>query len=387
VGPGPAAEVFAGDPEVFRAGAANTVLEPVMGRHSLLLLDGPEHKRARRLLLPAFTAPALRGYQAVVTRLAREEVARWPQDGELRVHDRMTALTLEVVLQVVFGVTDEERLRRLRPLVAATVDLEPVVLIGWGYRLAHRLPPWKRVGRVQRELDVLLHAEISERRRDPDLAARTDVLSRLLRVGSGETGERPLSDTELRDQLVTLLLAGHETTASALAWALLELGRDDRLQRRARQAADAAPVEGTAHLEAVLKESLRLHPVIPMVVRQLAAPAEVGGVHLPAGVSVAPSVLLTHHDPRWFPAPGDFRPERFLTGEVDPGSWMPFGGGVRRCLGAGFSLMEGVAVLREVLRSHDVRVPPGPPEGPRVRNITSVPASGGRLRVTALPRS
>jgi cytochrome P450 len=240
---------------------------------------------------------------------------------------------------------------------------------------------------VQRDLDAVLRAEIAERRRDPGPTTRSDVLSRLLRVGSGASGDQPLSDAELRDQLVTLLLAGHETTASALAWALLELARDESLARRAREAADGSPAEGSAFLEAVVKESLRLHPVIPMVVRLLAAPATVDGRRLPAGVSVAPSVLLTHTDDRWFPDPQAFRPDRFLTGEVDPGSWLPFGGGVRRCLGAGFSLMEGVAVLREVLRSHDVRVAPGRPEGPRVRNITSVPARGARLVVTRRSRS
>lgn len=390
VGPEPAKEIFSGDPEVFRAGEANVVLEPVMGPHSLLLLDGADHHRARRLLMPAFTARALRGYEAVVSRIAREEVARWPTGAELRAHDRMTALTLEVILQVVFGVTDEDRLFRLRPLVAATVDLRPLVLIGWGYSAAHRFPPWQRVTEVLRELDALLYAEIGQRRRDPDLTDRTDVLSRLLQVGSATADgadagdETPLSDAELRDQLVTLLLAGHETTASALAWALAELGRDPVLLRAAQRAADDDGPDGSgaAYLEAVVKESLRLHPVIPMVVRHLTEPVVIGGRRLPGGVSVAPSVLLTHRDRRWFPDADTFRPDRFLGGEVVPGSWMPFGGGVRRCLGAGFSLMEGTAVLREVLRRHDVAVPPGRPERARVRNITSVPARGARLVVT-----
>jgi cytochrome P450 len=354
-----------------------------MGPHSLLLLDGGEHKRARRLLVPAFTASALRGYEDVVSRLAHEEVAGWPWGRPFPVHPRMTALTLEVILRVVFGVADEDRLAHLRPLVAATVDLKPWVLIGWGYRVAHRFGPWKRVAAVQRELDALLYAEIAERRRDPGLTHRADVLSRLLRVGGGagdDADEPPLTDAELRDQLVTLLLAGHETTASALAWALVELGHDpDLLQRAQRAAADTA---GDDVLEAVLKEALRLHPVIPMVVRYLTEPVELAGVRLPAGVSVAPSILLTHRDPRFFPDPRAFRPERFLDGEVVPGSWMPFGGGVRRCLGAGFSLMEGVAVLREVLRRYDVTVPPGRTERPRVRNITSVPARGARIEVT-----
>jgi len=381
-----AREVFAGDPGAFRAGEANEILEPVMGPHSLLLLDGDEHKRARRLLMPAFTASALRGYQAVVAQLASAEVTRWPQGEEFRSLERMNALTLEVILRVVFGVADEERLARLRPLVAATVDLRPAVLVGWGYPFLHRLGPWRRVDRVLRELDTLLYAEIRERRLDRRLDERVDVLSQLLLVGAaagdepaGEA-EVPLTDAELRDQLVTLLLAGHETTAAALSWALHELGRDVEVLRRAQRAADEAD---SAYLEAVVKESLRLHPVIPMVVRHLTEPAVVHGIALPAGVSVAPSILLAHRDPRRFPDPGVFRPERFLDGEVAPGAWFPFGGGVRRCIGAGFSLMEGVAVLREVLRRYDVGLVPGHAEYPRVRNITSIPGRGSRIVVTA----
>jgi cytochrome P450 len=354
-----------------------------MGAHSLLLLDGDDHARARRLLMPAFTASALRGYQALVTQLASDEVARWPQGTEFRSLERMNALTLEVILRVVFGVTDEERLARLRPLVAATVDLRPAVLIGWGYSFLHRFRPWRRVHEVLHELDRLLYAEIRERRGDPALADRADVLSQLLLVGrtADHQGGVPLSDAELRDQLVTLLLAGHETTAAALAWALHELARDDGLLHRAQQAADDHA--GDRYLEAVLKESLRLHPVIAMVVRHLTSPVAVGGVPLPAGVSVAPSILLAHRDAEHFTDPDVFRPERFVEGEVAPGSWFPFGGGVRRCIGAGFSLMEGVAVLREVLRRYDVRTVRGHTDRPKVRNITSVPARGSRIVVTA----
>ena len=300
------------------------MLEPILGPHSLLLLDGAAHKRARRLLVPAFTASALRGYEEVVTALASDEVADWPEGQEFATHERMSALTLEVVLRVVFGVTDRERLARLRPLVAATVDLEPAVLVGWGCPLAHRFGPWKRVAAVRRELDRLLYAEIDERRGDPALSGRTDVLSQLLLVGDGGAEEDPepaLTDAELRDQLVTLLLAGHETTAAALSWALHELGRDRDLLLRAQRAADEEPGAGPGdpYLEAVMKESLRLHPVIPMVVRLLTRPAVVGGLRLPAGVSVGPSILLTHRDARSFPRPDSFRPERFLEGRCRRG--------------------------------------------------------------------
>ena len=199
----------------------------------------------------------------------------------------MNALTLEVILRVVFGVTDEDRLARLRPLVNRTVDVSPAVLLGWGYPFLQRFGPWKATVDNQRGLDEVMYAEIAERRAAPDLAERTDVLSRLLRV----EGDDGLSDNELRDQLVTLLLAGHETTATALSWALYELGRDPvQLRPGARGRARAATA---SYLEAVLKESMRLHPVIPMVVRHLMEPATIGGVDLPRGANIGPSILIS----------------------------------------------------------------------------------------------
>jgi cytochrome P450 len=377
-------EIFAGDPDALHAGKGNAILGPVMGAHSLLLVDGAAHKRARKLLMPAFRQSTMGGYEQVVTALARDAVASWPRGQELPMLPRMNALTLEVILQVVFGVADEERLARLRRLVNATVDVNPAIILGWGYPFLQRFGPWRRMVEVQRELDSLLYAEIRERRTAGDLHERSDVLSRLLLVGDGDSdgsdagGEAPLSDAELRDQLVTLLLAGHETTASGLAWALYELARDPHLLRRAQAAADQG--DG-AYLEAVVKESLRLHPIIPMVVRFVRRPVTLGGRTIPAGVSVGPSILLAHRDPESFPEPERFRPERFLDGEVAPNTWIPFGGGVRRCIGAGFALMEGVAVLREVLSELDLGLLPGHTDKPKVRNITSVPRYGARVVV------
>ena len=369
-----AKEIFAGDPEVFHAGKGNAILGPIMGEHSLLLQDSAEHRRARKLLMPAFNGAALRGYQSVVAQLAAEEVDRWTPGVAFRSLDRMNALTLEVILRVVFGVTDEARLARLRPLVNRTVDISPAVLLGWGYPFLQRFGPWKATVDNQRRLDEVMYAEIAERRAAPDLAERTDVLSQLLRV----EGDDGLSDAELRDQLVTLLLAGHETTATALAWSLYELGRHPVLRARARSAAASGDDD---YLEAVLKESMRLHPVIPMVVRHLMKPVTLGGVDLPAGANIGPSILISHAREDNHRAPGTFRPERFLDGEVATNTWIPFGGGVRRCIGAGFSLMEGVAVLREVLLRYDVTLPDGASDYPRVRNITSVPRHGARIVV------
>jgi cytochrome P450 len=373
-----AKEIFAGDPEVFHAGKGNAILGPVMGEHSLLLVDSSQHKRARKLLMPAFNGHALRGYEDLVVRLTKAEVAGWREGQPFASLERMNALTLEVILQVVFGVTDERRLAQLRPLVNKTVNIPPLVFLGWGFPRLQKLGPWRRTVENQVELDRVIFAEIAERRQADDLADRSDVLSRLLLVTDEESGAG-LTDEELRDQLVTLLLAGHETTATALAWALHELGQDPVQEAKAR---DAASAGDTDYLEAVLKESMRLHPVIPMVVRHLMAPVTIGGIDLPRGANVAASIILAHESEGSHPEHARFRPERFLEGEVATNTWIPFGGGVRRCIGAGFSLMEGVAVLREVLTTYDVSVPAGTTERPKVRNITSVPRHGARIVIT-----
>ena len=379
-------EIFAGDPEIFHAGKGNAILGPIMGEHSLLLQDGAEHKRARRLLMPAFNGHALKAYRSLVDEIARAEVASWRPGQQFRSLDRMNALTLEVILRVVFGVTDEQRLALLRPCVNRTVNVNPAVLLGWGYPWLQRFGPWKRTVDNAYRLDELIYAEIRERRQAPDLARRTDVLSRLILVedvgaGPDEARDEPsrsdrLSDEELRDQLVTLLLAGHETTATALAWALYELGRDPVQLARAREAAATGDDD---HLEAVLKEAMRLHPVIAMVARTLMRPATVGGYDLPAGVTVGPSILVSHARADNHPDPERFDPSRFIGQNPPANTWIPFGGGVRRCIGAGFSLMEGVVVLREVLTAYDVEAVGA--DQPKVRNITSVPRNGARIRV------
>jgi cytochrome P450 family 135 len=363
--------VFTGPTSVFHAGEGNAILGPLMGDHSVLLLDESEHMRIRQLLMPPFHGSALRGYRDLVTKLAHDEVARWPVGRSFRLHDRMSALTLEVILRVVFGVSDERRLAQLRPPVNRVVTINPIVMLGWFYPQLQRVWPWRRFADVRREFDRLLYAEIAERRA-ADLTGRSDVLSRLV-AGGG------LSDPEIRDNLITLLLAGHETTATALAWALHDLVHKPPVLRRAQQAAD----EGDdAYLEAVAKEALRMHPVIYEVARKLKAPAEVAGYRLPAGATVMPTIGLVQSDPRHHPDPDEFDPTRFLEAPLPANTWIPFGGGVRRCLGAGFSLMEATAILREVLLAYDLRPARSRPERPIARNITLAPAEGTRVVVS-----
>jgi cytochrome P450 len=369
-------EVFNAPETVMHSGESNTVLAAIMGEHSLLLLDEDEHLRVRKQLMPAFHGRALRGYQELVAGLSGAEVASWSGGEPFRLHERMRALTLEVILQVVFGVTDEERLTRLRPLVGHVVGASPLIMLGAFYPRLLRYPPWRRHMQLQRQVDAILHDEIAAHRASHDLAHRGDVLSRLLQAGSW-------SDAELRDQLVTLLLAGHETTATALAWAFHELARRPDVLRRAQTAADDGD---DAYLEAVAKESMRLHPVIYQVGRRLTDWYGAGGYRLPRGTTVMAGIGLVHADPDLYPEPQLFRPERFLgDNAVPPSNWIPFGGGVRRCLGAGFSLLEATEVLRAVLSQYDVRPQRPEPEPARALNVTLVPARGCEVIVT--PRS
>lgn len=372
--------VFSGDPEQFHAGEGNGILKPVMGKHSLLLTDGAEHMRARKLLMPAFNGASLRSYQSIIDTIACREVDSWHDGQELVTLDRMNATTLEIILQVVFGVTDDARLAKLRPLVNKMVNIDAKMLIAWSYPKLFALPPWKGYFNNQKKIDDLLYAEIAERRAASDLGERNDVLSRLLRVGADDD-HAPLSDLELRDQLITLMLAGHETTASALAWTLHELGRHPEILAEAITAVDAGD---DAFLEACLKEAMRLHPIIDFVVRALQSRQLVAGWELPRGTVVAPAIMLAHSREENFPDAGVYRPHRFLDEHIATNTWIPFGGGVRRCIGAGFALMEGTSVLRRILQAYEVSAARTSPN--KLRNITNVPADKAPVMLSARRR-
>ncbi|MEU0500967.1 cytochrome P450 [Nocardia sp. NPDC005998] len=373
-------EIFAGDPRDLHAGEGNQILGPIMGQHSVLTTDEGEHARARRLLMPAFNGAALRGYRDLVAEIAAAEVDRWRPGSTVITLDRMNALTLEVIMRVVFGVTDERTRAALAPRLGRIVTIGPLQYIGLMKPALQKYPPWQSFHGNMAAIDDLLYAEIAARRTAPDLAERTDVLSRLLQAGGDFDDEPPLTDAELRDQLITLLLAGHETTAAALSWALYELAVDPEVQREAHQAVRA---EDDKSLEAVMKEAMRMRTVIPGAVRKLTRDMTIGGWDLPAGTVVACSILLAHRSPQNYPDTWTFRPSRFLDGEVEPNTWLPFGGGVRRCIGAGFSLMEGTTVLREILSRYRLDAPAGAkPERGKVRNITTVPRGKARILVT-----
>lgn len=367
-------DVFAGSPSVFHAGKGNELLRPLLGGDSLLLQDGDAHARARRLLAPAFGRREIAGYRTLVEEVTAEQLGRWPRSGRIRAHILLNELTLEVILRVVFGVTDPARLDEMRPVVARAVDAGPVMMIGLAIPALRRLRPWTREIRDLATIHDFLGEQIAAARRDPALPDRRDLLALLVRASARDA--QGLSDKELRDQLMTLLAAGHETTATAMAWSLLELARQPRIQDRC--VAEIAG-GGTGYLDAVLKESLRLHPVVPMVMRELQEPATVGGRTYPRGITLSPSVVLAHRAPAAYPRPADFDPERFLGDVPTPTTWLPFGGGARRCIGASFAMMEGEVILRQVLGRYRLEPVGSGREWPRARNVTLYPWRRARL--------
>jgi cytochrome P450 len=377
-------EIFTGDASVFHAGEANEVMEPVLGSRSVLLLDEDEHLRERRLLLPPFHGERVRRYQELVAEIAAAEVERWPRDRAFSLRPRMQAITLEVILRAVFGIREAERLDRLRALLPKMLDHGTVVV--WMPFLRRDLgpgSPWRRFVRVREEVDGLLLDEIRMRRDTAGLDERDDVLSMLLQAR--DEHRVSLTEKELRDELMTLLLAGHETTATGLAWAFERLTRTPRVMSRLQES--LAREEDDVYLDAVAKETLRARPVVYDVARKLAAPVRVRGWDLPAGAYVVPSITAVHLLKGIYEDAEEFRPERFLEGDQpDSYAWIPFGGGRRRCIGAAFATMEMKAVLREVLTRVEVRAPDPRPERIRLHNVTLVPAKGTQVVVTDLVR-
>jgi cytochrome P450 len=367
-------EVFTGPPDVLLAGASNAPLSILVGERSVLVLDGPEHLRARKLLLPPFHGDALRSAGRLIERATLREVDGWPTRRPFALLGSMQQITLEVILTVVFGVRDAARFEQLATRLRAVLEpmggrLRAVLSVLAGDGPSGGGPDARRFAARRAAVDELLFAEIAQRRQEPDLAGRDDVLSLLLTT--------EMDDQEVRDELVTLLLAGHETTATALAWTFERLLRTPHALAAVRAELDTG---GTTYLDAVCKEALRARPVLPNVGRVLAAPLTLGGFRLPAGTAVLPSIALLH---RRMPDPDAFAPERFLGDDAPSGyEWIPFGGGVRRCLGASFALTEMRTVVATVLRHADL-VAVGAPEGVKRRGITLTPERGGQVRLRA----
>lgn len=373
-------QVFKGDPDVLHAGAGNAALQPLLGPGSVLLLDGSEHMRHRKLMLPAFHGDRLRAYGETMAEVAERHIAAWPSGRRFPVLPSMQSITLEIIMRAVFGFDDRERRERigdpLRQLLDSVGSRPRVLAMALTVNRYGPLSPWRRFAAIRARAEALLRAEIRSRRADPGGADGDDVFSMLL--GARDAEGEPLTESELVDELMTLLVAGHETTATALSWTLERLIRTPAVLERLL--AEQRDGDGE-YLDAVIKESLRLRPVVPAVARELQAPMEIGGWELPAGVAIVPSIYLLHRRPDLYPDPEAFRPERFL-GDDAPGtySWIPFGGGVRRCLGASFAQFEMRIVLGTVLERVRLEVEAGArPESVTRRAITFAPRHGARV--------
>lgn len=360
--------VFTGDPALLHAGEGNQILEPFLGPNSVLLLDDARHLRQRKLMLPPFHGERMQRHVETMAAAARAEVARWPRGTPFALHPHMQDVTLEVIMRVVFGERDEA----LRRALTTFLDLgaRPVNFVRVAVAGPERIKRQRWFREAMDPVDAQIFDLVARRRREGDLAQREDVLSMLLEARDEQGGA--LSDQELRDELMTLLVAGHETTATALSWALERLVRMPAALARLRDGDEE-------YLDATVTETLRRRPVIPLVLRKLRADVEINGRVFPEGAALSPNVYLVHHRADVYPDPFAFRPERFVG--VAPGTyeWIPFGGGIRRCIGASFALTEMRTVLREVVGAVDLRPARPEPEHVARRGITWTPSRGASV--------
>jgi len=375
-------QVYTGDPKIFHAGEGNSILLPLLGRHSVLLLDEKPHMRQRKLLLPPFHGKRMASYEDLMRSIARDTIDSWPTGTPLKAWPQMQAITLEIIMRAVFGVEEGARLDRLRAGIETLLGdvTKPRTMILMGLLGEQRFSRLKSVKRRLAAVDDVLLPEIRARRGVADLEERTDILS-LLMQARDEDGNA-MGDRELRDELMTLLVAGHETTATTLSWALERLTRHpealQRLQDEVREG------ESDEWMTAVIRETLRLCPVISITVRELQEPIDIAGHRVPAGARVVPCIHLVHRRPDLYPEPEAFRPERWLDQTPGTYTWIPFGGGVRRCLGASFALFEMKTILGEVVRSMDLQTTTAPGERMRSRAITRTP--GGQAEIVVARR-
>jgi cytochrome P450 family 135 len=382
--PHAAKQVLTADPEYFRAGDTNGIFRDVVGNHSILVMDGPEHLHHRRILLPVVGRHAHR-YRELIAEVARARVATWKPGSEIRLLGEMEAISFEVMMRIAMG-TDgtSEREGQLRTLIPQMMDKceSPFTLIPWFRHSMGGVSPYARLMRFIDGIDEILYETIRERRDDPLVSVREDALSLLLRA-TYEDGS-PLEDEVIRDELLTMLMAGYETTTAGLTWAFERLLRAPEKLSRLVSELEAGDEQ---YLMAVVKETLRRRPVIPIAARKALAPIDLMGYSLPIGSVLMVAIYLIHGDPEIYPEPKEFKPERFLDADpkgMEGGSWIPFGGGIRRCLGASLAQYELAVVIRTVLEEAELSVTKEAAEPVARRRFTFSPGREGRVRVDSV---
>ncbi len=377
-------EIFTGDPEKLPAGETRAILKPLVGQHSVLVLDGAQHAQQRKLLMPPFHGERMQAYGEVMRDITDHTIARWPVGRAFPIQPEMQDITLNVILRTVFGIDEGAELTQLRALLVEllTLGTNPLNMIPWFPTLLGPFTKRQQVEKLIEEVDKALYAAIA-RRRAAGTAKRTDILS-LLIDARDEQGQ-PMTDVELRDELITMLVAGHETTATSLSWTFHQLLQHPevlaRLKSELQSVTNNGPISPASvnkleYLDATIKEAQRLTPIVPLVGRLLHEPMRIGGRDLPAGVVAAPCVYLTHRRPDIWPNPERFDPDRFLTKRPSPYEFFPFGGGNRYCLGAAFALYEMKIVLAQVLSRVVLRAAPGRAVRVVRRGVTFAPSEG-----------
>ena len=372
-------EIFTGDAERLVAGKANSmVFKLIVGPNSLLALDGARHRRERKLLMPPFHGERMRLYGDMMCEITDRRIDNWPPETPFPIHSSMQEITLDIILRAVFGVYDDVQLSGLRALMIEYLRL----MVGRNLLLA--VAAWRRLTRLQRAIDQVLYDEIARCKTEKQ-AGRTDVLAML--VAARDENGRPMSNEEIRDEMITMLLAGHETTATSMAWVIHRLLQNPEVLATARAevasvigdgatAPTAEQVDQLDYLDAVIKETARLNPAAPMIVRLLETDLHIGGYELPAGSIAAPCIYLTHRRPDLWSDAEEFKPERFLARRVDPYTFFPFGGGVRYCIGAAFATYEMKVVLARILSRVTLRPDPGHTVRTVRRGVTFAPSGG-----------
>lgn len=372
--------VFTEDPAIMLAGKGNDVLLPFLGEHALITLDGPRHARDRRLMTPPLHGQRMRAYGEAIRLATQRAIADWRPGQEVVSHRAMQAASLEVIVRAVFGVEEDAEIDATMAALTALLNHVSPAIVFFNF-LRRDLGPWSPWGRYlqsQARAEKLLLAQVERRRAHPG----EDILSLLL--AARDEHNQPLTDEELYGELVTLLVAGHETTATALCWALAWLGAEPavyaQLQAELDQSGDDPDqISKLPYLSAFCNEVLRFYPVFPIVMRVLGADWSYGNYHIPAEHRVAPCIRLVHTRADLYPEPERFRPERFIERSYGPHEFFPFGGGARRCIGAAFALYEMKLALTTVLRT--VRLGVTPPPQPARRNIAIAPADGARVKI------
>ena len=390
-------QIFAARGDEMHAGEFNQLLQPVVGENSVLLLDEGEHMRQRKLLMPAFHGERMRYYGNAMQEIAERDIASWESGQPFSMHPHMQSITLDIILRTVFGAEEgsdfealREQLKRMLGRGELPISIPILTLLAARPERETRMP-WRWILTDRNRADVLIYGQIAARRADPKAHERTDVLALLLEARDAEG--QPMTDSELRDELVTALAAGHETTATALCWAFERILSEPRVHERLVAEIDSisngsAPepeaIMRLEYLDAVLRETLRLRPILPLVGRVLMEPITIGGIPLDRGTAVAACIYLAQRNAESYRDPDEFLPERFVGVKEDPNAWLPFGGGIRRCLGAAFAFYEMKIVTATILATQRLRLAQTPPARIVRRAITFSPEHG--TRVVAEPR-